>query len=91
MRTEERFSRDRLTNVDHGAVASGVMRIVDAFQNERKEVQVAASGILFHLVCERFGLSPRETHTIIDNILNHSAGRRKEYTAARLYMQNEWK
>lgn len=91
MHQEERFSRDRLTNVDHGAVASGVMRIVDAFQNERQEVQVASSGILFHLVCERFGLSPRETHTIVGNILNHSAGRRKEYTAARNYMYHEWK
>lgn len=87
----EEFSRDRLTNADHGAVASGVMRIVDAFQNERKEVQVAASGILFHLVCERYGLSPRDAHTVISNIMEHSAGRRKEYTAARMYMQNEWK
>lgn len=91
MHQEERFSRDRLMNVDHGAVASGVMRIVDALQNERQEVQVTSSGILFHLVCERFGLSPRETHTIVGNILNHSAGRRKEYTAARNYMHHEWK
>ena len=35
MHHEERFSRDRLTNVDHGAVASGVMRIVDPSERRK--------------------------------------------------------
>lgn len=87
---DTRFVRDHLLNANHHSVAQAVMAIVDTLQHKKAETQIAASGILFLMVCERYGIEPREILNITDNILNRHEGRKPEYEAARLYMKHEW-
>ena len=87
---EEQFIRDHMLNVNHQSVANAVMAIVDALQHTKTETQITSSGIIFLMVCERYGIKPREILNIVDNILNRHEGRRAEYEAARMYMKHEW-
>lgn len=84
-----KFNRDKLTNISVKAAANAAMVLLNAAQDLPAEEQVAAGAAFFTLICERFDIHPADAQAYITNIMHHAEGRRPEFAAVRMYMENE--
>lgn len=85
------LDKDALNNVRVGDVANVTMALIDRMQGAdiAPAAVVAAVSALFLLVCERYGVRPPDAFSVVDNIMNHAAGRRAEFAAAAQYLEEE--
>lgn len=83
------FNRDRMVNASAGAVAHAAMSVLDAVQTRPPEAQVLGAAAFFITACERFGVPAQDAFTAVTNLMNDREGRKPEFAAVRLYMENE--
>lgn len=84
-----RFNRDRMNMIPTREAATATMRIIDGAQDLPPEHQLVAITATFKLMIERFGVTPSDAFTVADNIMHHAQGRRVEFDAVALYLENE--
>lgn len=84
------MNRDTFTNVSLKDAANCSMAVIDRLQKEPAAHQMAAITATFLLACERHGITPGDAFTITKNVMNHAEGRRPEFAAVAMYMENEW-
>lgn len=83
------LNRDLMNMVPVKEAAVSTMRVIDTLQDLPPHLQVVAIVATFKLVTERFGIEPQDAFTVTDNIMNHAQGRRVEFDAVRMYLENE--
>jgi len=84
-----RYVRDLLANIDLTDATSSTMHVINALQQLQPHEQVLAVTATFKLLIERYCIRPQDAFTIADNVMNHAEGRRTEFKAVELYMENE--
>lgn len=82
---------DQLNCASHEDVQRLAFRILDGIQNEAGGKQVAASGLLFLLICQRFKADPRDALDKAQKILLDalSVGRGEQVRAIKQYLKEE--
>lgn len=83
------LNRDEMNSVGVRDAATSTMAIIDRIQDMPAHVQVVAMTAAFKLLVERYNISPQDVFTVADNVMNHADGRRVEFDAIRMYMENE--
>lgn len=83
------MNRDLMNNANPTAVATAVMGVVDRLQHEQPHVQQMAAAALFVLLAERWGMKPQDVMTATKNLMIGSEGKRAEFEAVALYLENE--
>lgn len=80
-------------NTSRDAAAKGTMSLLDKLQHMRKEEQVVSAACFFSLLAQKYrqehGITATELLVMADRIMNDAEGRRKEFAAAALYLNNE--
>lgn len=68
-----------------------VFKIISAIQNDRPGQQVAAAGMLFLLLCEKYKAKPRDVLDKAAHILHNafSEGRGEHIRATKMYLEKE--
>jgi len=68
-----------------------VFKIISAIQNDRPGQQVAAAGMLFLLLCEKYKAKPRDVLDKAAHILYNafSEGRGEHIRATKMYLEKE--
>ena len=86
---KRKFNRDLFinTNVRHAANAS--VAVIDRLQAFNAHEQVAGLGAVFLMMAEHHGISAQDAFSVITNIMNDAEGRRAEFAAVKMYMENE--
>ncbi|MCG7628368.1 hypothetical protein MHM88_11170 [Epibacterium sp. MM17-32] len=84
-----RFNRDLMGMAPATESATSTMRVIDAVQDLPPHLQLIAITATFKLMIERFGVPAQDAFTITDNLMNDQAGKRPEFAAVRMYMENE--
>jgi hypothetical protein len=80
---------DRLSNVKMRDVRDLACQVIDRIQADTAEHQVVALATLFHLVCERFDLPPRQGMEIAENVLKQARTFDKaHFEGLRMYIRN---
>ena len=80
---------DLMNNARPADVATAVMSVVDRLQHVQPHVQAMAAAALFVLLAERWGVEPQDVMTATKNLLIGSEGKRAEFEAVALYLENE--
>ena len=83
------MNRDLMNNANPAAVATAVMVVIDKLQHEQPHVQQMAAAALFVLLAERWGMEPQDVMTATKNLMIGSEGKRAEFEAVALYLENE--
>ena len=63
---------DRLYNCNPKRVANASMAALNAIQDYPADEQLAAAGVLFLILTERFGVQPDNVLNCVDNMINDS-------------------
>lgn len=84
-----KFNRDEMNMLPAREAAVGSMRVIDALQDMPPEHQLVAVTATFKLMIERFGVPPQDAFTVADNVINSVTGKRAEFEAVTMYMENE--
>jgi hypothetical protein len=81
----------KLTNADPQRVADAAYSIVDRLQQFSAEERALAGAVYLHLTAAMHRIAPQDLMTPADNIMSSPEGqyRRKEFLAARVYLENE--
>ena len=84
---------DQLNFASHEDVQRLAFNILDRIQNEPGGQQLAASGLFFLLICERFKVSPREvlykSSSVLLDALSNGTG--EQTRAMQMYLREEFK
>ena len=84
------FNPDRVSNADEGEVANAAMTVIDALQVRfTSEVQMLGLSAAFLLMAQRHKQHPGDLFLTINNIMNGVEGKRAEFKALEMYMENE--
>lgn len=86
---KRRFDRDLMVNANLRHVANASVAVIDRLQAYAPHEQIAGAAASFILMCEHFGVSPQDAFATATNIMNQAEGRRAEFEAVRLYLENE--
>jgi len=65
------------------------MRVIDAVQDLPPHLQLIAITAAFKLMIDRFDVPAQDAFVIVDNIMQDQEGKRPEFAAVRMYMENE--
>ena len=84
-----KLNKDKLNNSDVKGAALAAMTFVDTAQNLPPEDQVLGITATFKLLMEHYQINPQDAFSVANNVMNHADGRRTEFEAVRLYMENE--
>lgn len=79
-------------NIGRDAAATGTMALLDKLQHIKPEEQVVSAACFFSLLIQKYGrhgITATELLTLADRVMNDAEGRRKEFRAAALYLDNE--
>jgi hypothetical protein len=85
------LNRDDMNSVGVRDAATSTMAIIDRIQDMPAPVQIVAITAAFKLLVERYNIPPQDVFTVADNVMNHADGRRVEFDAVRMYLENEFK
>lgn len=83
------MNRDLMNNADPQAVATATMAVLDRLQHQQPHIQQMAAAALFVLLAERRGVEPQDVMTATKNLMIGSEGKRAEFLAVALYLENE--
>lgn len=83
------FNKDQLNNIDVKQASLSAMHMVDAAQSLSPAEQVLGITATFKLLMEHYQIDPQDAFSVANNVMNHADGRRTEFEAVRLYMENE--
>ena len=84
-----KLDRLHLGNADVNQSARASMEVINALQNHRPEYQMAGLTAAFLFLCEHLQVRPTEAFSYIQKIMNHADGRRPEFKAVKMYLENE--
>ena len=84
-----RFNRDLMGMAPVVESATSTMRVLDAVQDLPPHLQLIAITATFKLMTERFGMPAQDAFLITNNIMKDQEGKRPEFDAVRMYMENE--
>ena len=87
MRTK--LNRDLMGMAPVKQSATSTMRVIDALQDLPPHLQMIAVTASFKLMADRFGMPVQDAFTMTDNIMNEAEGKRPEFAAVRMYLENE--
>lgn len=84
-----RFNPDQLSNIDAGQAANASMHVLDSMQSMPVHLQIFALTACFQLMTERFDVRAFDAFTIANNVMKGVDGRRTEFKAIQMYLENE--
>lgn len=83
------MNRDLLTNAVPEQVAQAAMTLLDCMQHLQPQNQTLGSAALFFLLCEHWGVDPREALGLARNLMSSTEGKRRpEFRAVAFYLRN---
>ena len=83
---------DKLTNASSLESSRCCMAVADGVQRFKPEEQVLGSAAFFLMLCDVYGVHPGTALTTISNMINsEKIVARDQFTAARMYIENEIK
>lgn len=80
---------DKMGSADEGAVANAAMTVVDQLQSFSPEVQMLGLTAAFLSLSKHHKQHPGDLFLTADNIMNGVQGKRPEFAAVDMYMENE--
>lgn len=83
------FNRDLMNMAGVKESATATMRVIDAAQDLPPHLQLIAITATFQLMIDRFGVPAQDAFTVADNIMHSAQGKRPEFAAVRMYLENE--
>lgn len=83
------INHDRLTMADEAVVANSAMKVVDTLQRYTPEVQLLGLAASFLLLAKHHKQNPNDLFLTINNIIHGVEGKRPEFAAVEMYMENE--
>ena len=84
-----KINRDLMNTAPVKQSATGTMMVIDAVQDLPAHLQLIAITAAFKLMSDRFGMPVQDAFTVADNIMNDAEGKRVEFAAVRMYLENE--
>lgn len=84
-----KLDRLHLGNADVNESARAAMGVINALQHFRPEYQMAGLTASFLLLCDELQVRPAEAFSYVQKIMNHADGRRPEFRAVKMYLENE--
>ncbi|MTD92899.1 hypothetical protein GIW81_00965 [Hyphomicrobium sp. xq] len=82
---------DRLHSVSSTLVAHSAMKLVNAMQDDRKEVQIAAAACVFAMLAQKLGVHPGNALDVAQRIIAASVKERTDLRAVQMYVNEELK
>ena len=76
-------------NVDVHQAANATMQLIDGIQSVPSHLQVFAVTAAFQLLTERFDIHAQSAFSVAHNVMKHADGRRLEFKAIEMYLENE--
>lgn len=83
------INRDRVVSADAAGVSRSAMQVITSLQNHPTEEQMLGLTAAFLLLCKHHKQNPGDLFLIADNVMNGVTGRRPEFHAVQMYMENE--
>jgi len=83
------INRDHMMLADPKPVGHASMTVIDRLQDYSPTSQVLASGMVFLLLCKRYGVLPQTVFDTTQNMWNGAAGKHPELRAVESYLGEE--
>lgn len=83
------LNSDKMGSANEGLVANAAMTVVDQLQRFTPEVQMLGLTAAFMLLAKHHKQHPGDLFLTTDNIINGVEGKRPEFRAVSMYMENE--
>lgn len=83
------IDRTRLMNMAVTDASRAAMQVIDALQHHRPEAQAVGACAAFLLLAEASGIPAQDLFTATKNIINGAEGKRPEFAAVEMYVQQE--
>lgn len=84
------MNRDLFNNANPRRVAQATMAVIDATQRGfQPHEQMHAMAASFLMLAEHWGVPAQDLFTATKNLMNDQEGKRPEFAAVQMYMENE--
>ena len=83
------MNRDLFINANLRDTAVASMALIDKVQDMQPHIAMGALSATFLMLCEFWGVDPKDALGITKNLMNHADGKRAEFKAVAAYMEGE--